>query len=90
MSQGFRIKVNRPVTSQAVVQLLGVLDKVTEELQCEESLKEANSIEEVHEIVKGFQESPQWLMKCYWSEVYFASVVEVKNKEEFVEVTTLS
>ena len=46
---GVRAKVNRPATSQAVVQLLEVLDEVTEELQCEESTEEANSVEEVHE-----------------------------------------
>ena len=58
MSQGARFKVNRPVISQAVVQLLDVQDKVTEELQCEESMEEADSMEEVHEIVKEFQDFP--------------------------------
>ena len=29
-------------------------------------------------------------MKCYQPEVYFASEIEDKNKEEFVEVITLS
>ena len=58
MSQGVRFKVNRPVTSQAVVQLLDVLDKVTEELQCKENMEEAGSMEEVHEIVEEFQEFP--------------------------------
>ena len=29
-------------------------------------------------------------MKCYQPEVYFASKIEDKNKEEFVEVITLS
>ena len=37
-----------PVNSQAVVQLLDVLGKVTEELQCEESMEEANLMEKVH------------------------------------------
>ena len=36
-----------------------MLDEVTEEFQCEERTKEASSIEEVHEIVKEFQEFPQ-------------------------------
>ena len=36
MSQGARFKVNRPVNNQVVVQLLDVLEEVTEELQCEE------------------------------------------------------
>ena len=58
VSQGAMFKVTRPVTSQAVVQLHDVLDKVTEELQCEESVEEANSVEEVHEIVEDYQESP--------------------------------
>ena len=35
-----------------------MLDEVTEEFQCEESMEEAGSIEEVHDIVKEFQESP--------------------------------
>ena len=47
-------------------------------------------MEEVHEIVKEIQESPQWLMKCYQPEVYFTSGIEDKNKKEFVEVNTLS
>ena len=59
VSQAARFKVNRPITSQAVVQLLDELDKVTEELQCKESIEEANLMEKVHEIVKEFQESPQ-------------------------------
>ena len=59
MSQGARFKANRPVTSQAIVQLLNVLDEVTEELQCKESVEETSKMEEVHEIVKDFQESPQ-------------------------------
>ena len=29
-------------------------------------------------------------MKCYQPEVYFASEIEDKNKEEFMEVVTLS
>ena len=49
VSQDARFKANRPVTSQAVVQLLDMLDKVTEELQCEESMEEASSMEKVHE-----------------------------------------
>ena len=65
MSQGARFKVNRPVTSQAVVQLLDVLDKVTEKIQCEECVEEADPMEEVHEIVEEFQKSPQLLMKSY-------------------------
>ena len=52
-------KVNRPVTRQAVVQLCDVLDEVTEKLEYEESTEEAGSVEEVHEIVKEFQNSPQ-------------------------------
>ena len=59
MSLGARFQVNRPVTSQAVVQLLDVLNKGIEKLQCEESIEEADSLEEVHEIVEEFQESPQ-------------------------------
>ena len=58
VSQGASCKANRPVTSHAVVQLLDVLDEVTEELQCEESMEKVSSIEEVHEIAKEFQESP--------------------------------
>ena len=58
VSQGSTFKSNRPVTSQAVVQLLDVLDEVTEELQCEESVEEATSMEEVQEIVEEFQEFP--------------------------------
>ena len=58
MSQGARFKANRPVTSQAVEQLLDVIDEVMEELQWEESSKEANSMEEVHEIGEEFQELP--------------------------------
>ena len=42
VSQGAKFKVNRSVTSQAVVQLPDVLDKVTGELQCEESIEEAD------------------------------------------------
>ena len=59
MSQGARLKANRPVTSQVVVQMPNVLDEVTEELQCKESAEETSSMEEVHEIVKEFQESHQ-------------------------------
>ena len=40
------------------MQLLGMLDDITEELHCKESVEEASSMEEVHEIVKEFQESP--------------------------------
>ena len=58
MSQSVRFKANRPVTNQAVVQLLDILDEVTEELQCKEGAEEANPMEEVFEIVKEFQESP--------------------------------
>ena len=76
VSQGARFKANRPVTSQAAVQLLDILDKFTEELQCEESVVETRT--------------PQGLMKCYQAEVYFTSEIEDKNKEEFVEVITLS
>ena len=54
VSQSARFKINRPVTTQAVGQLLDVLDEVTQ-LQCEESIEEANLMEEVHEIVKEFQ-----------------------------------
>ena len=59
MSQSARFKVNRPVPSQVVVQLLDVIDEVTKELQCEESVEEASSKKKVHEIVEEFQESPQ-------------------------------
>ena len=59
MSPGARFKANRPVTSKVVVQLLDVLDKVTEELQGKESTEEANSMEEIHEIIEELQESPQ-------------------------------
>ena len=58
MSQGARFKINRPATSQAVVQLLDVLDEVTEELQCKESIEEVDLMEEVYEIVKISQKSP--------------------------------
>ena len=58
VSQGARFKVNRPVTSQADIQLLNVQDDITEELQCKESIEEANLMEEVHKIVEEFQESP--------------------------------
>ena len=58
MSQGARLRANRPVTSQAVVQLCDMLDEVMEELQCEESMEEASAMEEVHEIFKEFQEPP--------------------------------
>ena len=57
VSQGGRLRANRPFTSQAVVYLLDLLDEVTEEVQCEESMEEA-SIMEVHEIIEEFQESP--------------------------------
>ena len=67
-----------------------MVDDVTEELQCKVNTEEASSVEEVHEIAKQFQESPQWLMKCYQSEVYFTSDIEDKNIEEFMEVVTLS
>ena len=53
VSQGARFKANRPVTSQAVVQLPYVLDEVTEELQCKESAGEASSMEEVHQRISG-------------------------------------
>ena len=56
VSQGARFKVKRYVTSQAAVKLLDVLDEVTEELQCKDSMEEVDSVEEVHEIVKEFQE----------------------------------
>ena len=59
VSEGAMFKANIPVTSQALVQLLDVLDEVTQELQCKESTEEASSVAEVHEIVKEFQESPQ-------------------------------
>ena len=59
MSQGARFKINRPVTSQAVEELLDVLDKVTEELQCKESIEEVDLMEEVHKIIEEFQESLQ-------------------------------
>ena len=88
--QGAMCKANRPVTSQAVVQLFDMPDVVSEELQCKESIEEARSVEKVHKIVKEFQESPHWLVKCYQPEVYFASKIEDKNKGEFVEVITLS
>ena len=42
VSQGARLKANGPVTRQAVLQLLDMLYKVTEELQCEESTEEAS------------------------------------------------
>ena len=58
MFLGATLKANRPVTSHAVVQPLDVLDEVTEELQCRESTEEASSMDEVHEIVKEFQEPP--------------------------------
>ena len=58
MSQGARFKINGPVTSQVIVQLLDVLDEVAEELQCKENVKEVDLLEEVHEIVKKLQESP--------------------------------
>ena len=80
VSQGARIKVNKPVTSQVVVHLLHMLDEVTEELQWEESMEEPSSVEKVHEIVEEFQESPQWLMTCYQPEVYFMSEIEDKNQ----------
>ena len=54
MVSGTRFQVNRPVTSQAEVQLLDVLDEDTEELQCEESIEDTNLMEEVHETVKEF------------------------------------
>ena len=75
MSQGAKFKINRPATSQAVVQLLDMLDEVTEELQCEENIEESGLMVEVCEIVKEFQESPQLLMKCYQPEVYFTSEI---------------
>ena len=56
--QGAGFKAKRPVNFQAVVQLLDVLDEATEELQCEESVEEADPMEEVHKIVKEFQDSP--------------------------------
>ena len=40
------------------MQLLDMIDEVTEELQCEEGIEESNSMEEVHEIVEEFQEPP--------------------------------
>ena len=40
VSQGTRFKANRPVTSQVLLQLLDMLDEVTEELQCKESMEE--------------------------------------------------
>ena len=43
MSQGARFKINRPATSQAVVQLLDVLDEVTKEPQCKESIEEVEN-----------------------------------------------
>ena len=67
-----------------------MLHEVTEELQCEESMEEASLMEEVHEIVKEFQESPQLLMKYYQPEVYFSSGIENKNKKNFVKVITLN
>ena len=67
-----------------------MLDEVPEEVQCQESIHEANWMQEVHEIVKEFQEPPIWPMKCYQPEVYFAREIEDKNKEEIVEVITLS
>ena len=67
-----------------------MLDKVTEELHCEEIVEEADSMEEVCEIVKEFQECPKWLMKCYQPVAYFTSEIEDKNTKEFVEVITLS
>ena len=42
VSQGTWFKVNRPVTSQAVGQLLDVLDEVKEEIQCEERIEEVD------------------------------------------------
>ena len=53
-SQGARFKTHRLVTHQEVVQLLDMID---EELQCEETTQEANSMKEVHEIVEEFQDS---------------------------------
>ena len=50
--------INRSATSHPVVQLLDVLDEVSEELQCEKNV-EAGSMGEVHEIIEEFQESPQ-------------------------------
>ena len=49
--QGAKFKVdNRPITSQAVVQLHDMLGEVTEELQSEESMEEASSLDEICEI----------------------------------------
>ena len=90
VSQGARFKVNRHVTSQAVVQLLDFLDEFTEELQCKENIEEVDSMEKVHKIIKEFQEFPQWMMKCYQPEVYYINEIEEMRKEEFVEVITLS
>ena len=59
MSQSARFKANRPVTIQVVVQLLDMLDEITEELHCQECMEEASSMEEVNEIVKEFQDSTQ-------------------------------
>ena len=39
-----------------VIQQLDVLDEVMEELECEESMEKASSMEEVHEVVEEFQE----------------------------------
>ena len=58
VSQGARFKVNRPVTSKAVVQLLDVIEEVTGELQCEGSVEETDLMDEIHESFKEFQESP--------------------------------
>ena len=90
MTQGARVKINRPFTSQVVVQLIDVLDEDREKLKCKESIEQANSVEEILEIAEQFQDSPQWLMKCYQPEVYFASEIEDKSKEKFMEVITLS
>ena len=88
-TQGGRVKINRPVTSQVVVQLLNVLDEVTEEIQCEEIAEEANSVEEVLEIAEQFQDY-FLAMTDEMPEVYFTSEIKDKDKEEFVEVITLS
>ena len=53
--QGASLKVNLSATSQAMVQLLEVINKVTEELQDEEELEGADLVDLVNETVEESQ-----------------------------------
>ena len=57
--QGARPRLNRPATSQAAVQLLEVINEVTEKLQGEEEVEESYLVYLVQDPVEDSPQQPQ-------------------------------